>query len=53
METYYRDLKESKDLSEYNYQQLSIWSDVLSIKNSSTLLDISNSKKMIKEQVIE
>ncbi len=53
METYYRDLKESKNLSEYNYQQVNIWSDVLSIKNSSTLLDIINSRKMIKELVIE
>jgi hypothetical protein len=53
METYYKDLKESKDLSEYNFQQVNIWSDVLSIKNSSTLLDIINSRKIIKELVIE
>ena len=53
METYYRDLKESKESSDYNYQQLNIWSDALSIKNSSALLDVTNSRKMIKELVIE
>jgi len=53
METYYSDLKESKEISEYNYHQLDIWSDVLSIKNSYTLLDVGNSRKMIKELVIE
>jgi len=53
METYYRDLRESKEISEYNYQQVNIWSDVLSIKNSSTILDVRNSRKMIKELVIE
>ena len=53
METYYSDLKESKEISEYNDQQLDIWSDVLSIENSSTLLDIRNSRKMMKELVIE
>lgn len=53
METYYRDFKESKEISEYNYQQLDFWSDVLSIKNSSTLLDTGNSREMIKELVIE
>ena len=49
METYYRDLRKSKEISEYNYQQLNIWSDVLSIKNSSILLDVETSKKIIKE----
>ena len=53
METYYKNLRESKEISEYNYQQLIIWLDVLSIKNASTLLDIRNSRKMIKELVIE
>ncbi|MHA2282204.1 MAG: hypothetical protein ACXAC5_15280 [Promethearchaeota archaeon] len=53
METHYRDLKESKELSKYNYQQLKMWSDTLSIKNSSELLDIGNSRKMMKELVIE
>jgi len=53
MENHYRDLKESKEISEYNYQQLNIWSDVLSITNSSALLDVGNSRKMIKELVIE
>ncbi|HEC41023.1 hypothetical protein LCGC14_0685760 [marine sediment metagenome] len=53
METHYRDLKEAKETSDYNYQQLNIWSDALSIKNSSALLDVINSRKMIKELVIE
>jgi hypothetical protein len=53
METYYRDLKDSKELSEDNFQQASLWSDILSIENSSTLLDIRNSRKIIKELVIE
>jgi hypothetical protein len=53
MEKYYKDLKESKDISDYNYQQLNIWSDVLSIKNSSLLLDVRNSRKLIEELVIE
>ena len=53
METHYRDLKESKDLTDHNDQQLNIWSDILSIENSSTLLDLSNSRQMIKELVIE
>ena len=53
MESFYRDLRESKEISEYNYQQLNIWSDVLSIKNSSTLLDVRNSRKIMNELVIE
>jgi hypothetical protein len=53
METYYKDLKESKEISEYNYHQLNIWSDVLSIKKSSALLDVENSKKIIEELVVE
>ncbi|MFX1374181.1 MAG: hypothetical protein ACFFA0_00065 [Promethearchaeota archaeon] len=52
METYYKDLRKSKEISKYNYQQLNLWSDVLSIKNSSKLLDVSNSRKMIKKLVI-
>ena len=53
METYYEDLRESKKISEYNYQQVNIWSNFLSIKNSSALLDVENSRKMIEELVIE
>ena len=53
LENYYNDLKESKKISDYNFQQVNFWSDVLSIKNSSILLDVRNSKKMIKELVIE
>ena len=53
LETYYSDLKAAKKISEYNHQQLNLWSDVLSIKNSSTLLDVINSREMIKKLVIE
>ena len=53
MENYFKDLKESNEISEYNYQQLNFWSDVLSIKNSSVLMDVRNSRKIIKELVIE
>lgn len=53
LETYYSDLRKAKEISEYNYQQLNIWSDVLSIENSSTLLDVINSRKMMKELIIE
>ncbi len=49
METYYKDLKDSKKLSDYNSQQLNMWSEILSIKNCSTLLNIRNSRNMIKE----
>jgi len=53
METYYKDLKETKRLSEYNSQQLNSWADTLSINNSSTLLDVINSREKIKELVIK
>ncbi len=53
MENYYKDLKESKEISEYNYHQLHIWLDVLSIKNSSILLDVRNSRNMFKELLIK
>ena len=53
METYYKDLIETKKISEHNSQQLNIWADALSINNSSTLLDVKNSRKKIKELVIE
>jgi len=53
MESYYRDLKESKEISEYNYHQLYIWSDVLSIKNCSSLLDVGTSRKLIKDLIIK
>jgi hypothetical protein len=49
METYYEDLKDSKKLSDINYQQLNKWFDILNIKNCSALLDIRNSRNMIKE----
>ncbi len=53
IESYYRDLKETKDISDYNSQQLNFWADNLSINNSSTLLDVKNSREKIKELVIE
>ncbi len=52
METYYRDLKQTQDISDYNSQQANIWGEVLKINESSTLLDVRNSRKKIKEQVI-
>ncbi|MFX1394938.1 MAG: hypothetical protein ACFFAH_15395 [Promethearchaeota archaeon] len=53
METYYKDLRETKEISEYNSQELNNWADVLSINNSSTLLDVENSRKKIKKLLIE
>ncbi|MFX0188024.1 MAG: hypothetical protein ACFE8A_09825 [Candidatus Hodarchaeota archaeon] len=53
MEPYYKDLRETKEISEYNSQELNIWADLLSITNSSALLDIENSRKKIKELLIE
>ena len=53
MENYYKDLKETKEISDYNSQELNIWADALSIKNSSTLLDVENSREKIKKLVIE
>lgn len=53
METYYNDLMEIKKSSEYNSQQIKIWSDILNINNSSALLDIKNSRMQMQELVIE
>jgi len=53
LETYYTELKTVREISEYNHRQVIIWSDVLSIENSSTLLNVNNSRMMIKEHVIE
>jgi len=53
METYYNDLRESKEISEYNSHELNIWADALSIKKSSALLDVENSRKKIKKLIIE
>ncbi|MFX1260020.1 MAG: hypothetical protein ACFFAN_19395 [Promethearchaeota archaeon] len=53
METYYKDLRETKEISKYNSQELNIWADVLDINNSSTLLDVENSRKKIKKLLIE
>ena len=52
METYYNDLMETKRISEHNSQQRNIWADTLSINNSSTLLDVTNSRNKIEELVI-
>ena len=49
METYYNDLRETKEISEHNSKELNIWADVLSINNSSTLLDLKKSRNKIKE----
>ncbi|MFX1555436.1 MAG: hypothetical protein ACFFBV_16040 [Promethearchaeota archaeon] len=53
METYYKDLRETKEISELNSQELHIWADLLSISNSPTLLDLQKSRKKIKELLIE
>jgi len=53
MDTYYKDLKDTQKISEHNSEELDIWADALSINNSSTLLDVINSRKIIKELVIE
>jgi len=53
METYYKDLRDTKEISEYNSQELNIWADILSINNSSTLLDVENSRKKIKKLLNE
>ena len=53
METYYRDLRETKEIMEHNSQELNIWADVLSINNSPTLLNLEKSRKKIKELFID
>jgi hypothetical protein len=53
MEIYYKNLRETKEISEHNSQELNIWADVLSINNSPTLLDLEKSRKKIKELLIE
>lgn len=53
MESYYKDLKETQDISNYNSKRTIIWADILDIENSSKLLDVRNSKKLIKEHGIE
>jgi len=45
--------RETKIISDYNSQQAVIWADTLNIENSSELLDVRNSRKMIKEQIIQ
>ena len=53
METYYNDLLETKKSSDYNSQQIKFWADILSINNSSELLDIEDSRMQMQELVIE
>ncbi|MFX1569455.1 MAG: hypothetical protein ACFFCV_13920 [Promethearchaeota archaeon] len=53
METYYKDLKKTKEISEHNSQELNNWAHLLSINNSPTLLDLEKSKNKIKELLIE
>jgi len=52
IESYYTNLKETKEISDHNSQQAVIWADTLNIENSSKLLDLRNSRKMIKEKII-
>ena len=52
METYYDDLRETKEISEHNSQELNIWADVLNINNSPTILDLEKSRNKIKELLI-
>jgi len=49
METFYKDLRETKEISDHNSQELNNWADVLSINDSPTLLDLEKSRKKIKE----
>ncbi|MFX1557789.1 MAG: hypothetical protein ACFFC9_11095 [Promethearchaeota archaeon] len=49
----YTNLTDTRDISDYNSQQAVIWADALNIENSYKLLDINNSRKMIKEQIIQ
>ena len=53
METYYRDLRETKEIIEHNSQELNIWADVLSINKSPTLLNLEKSRNKIKELFID
>ena len=53
METYYKDLRETKEISEYNSKELNTWADVLNINNSPTLLDLEKSRNKIKELLSE
>jgi hypothetical protein len=52
IESYYKGLMETNNISEYNTQQLNIWGDILSINKSSTLLNFKNSKTIIKKLII-
>ncbi len=52
METYYKNLMETKKISEYNFQELNFWADILSINISFKILDVKNSIERIKELVI-
>jgi len=52
MESQYHDLIESKRVSDQNSQQLNEWGDILSIDNSSKLLDVTNSREKIQRTII-
>lgn len=53
MESYYRNLMETKKLSDYNTQQLNFWADILSINNSIKILDVRNLQQKIKTLIID
>ncbi len=52
MEIHYEDLIKTKKISEYNTEQLKFWADNLSINNSSSLLDIQNSREIINRNLL-
>jgi hypothetical protein len=51
METYYKDLKDTKQIIEDNFQELNTWADVLSINDSPTLLNLEKSRNKIKDEL--
>ena len=51
MENYYRDQMKSKRISDYNFQQVNFWTDILSINNPATLIDIKNSREKINKLI--
>jgi len=53
IENYYKDLMETKKISEYNSQEVNKWGALLCINTSSTLLDVRNSREKINKLVIE
>ena len=52
METHYEGVMKTKKISENNSEQLKFWADNLSINNSSSLLDIRNSRETINHNLL-